>query len=89
MTSGYFELLGVRPALGGLYFDDDLHDTVVLSYELWQRRFAGEPGAVGSRLSLNGHDFTIVGVAERGFRGLQYSSRADVFVPVGAHHRAS
>ena len=88
VTQGYFALLGTVPAAGRLLGVDEPNDSVALSYEFWQRRFAGGPDVVGSRISLNRHEFTVVGVAESGFRGLDRISRADVFLPIEAHFRA-
>ncbi|HEY6829807.1 MAG TPA: ABC transporter permease [Gemmatimonadaceae bacterium] len=66
-----FRTLGVTPARGGGFRDEDaLHDTttvVMLSHDAWQRLFAGNPAAIGSTIRLNGIPRTIVGVLPRGF----------------------
>jgi putative ABC transport system permease protein len=76
--------LRVRPALGRLYTNQDdrpgAQAVVLLSYELWQRRFAGDPGILGQSLTLNDHPYTVVGVLPR---GLSFSRRSDLWVPVG------
>ena len=75
MVSGsYFPTLGTRPALGRLLNDqDDVtyggHPVAVISHKLWERRFGSDPGVVGQTVLLNNHQFSIVGVAERGFQG--------------------
>jgi len=74
VTGNYFDVLGVRMALGrGFHPDEDAepgtHPVVVLSHRLWERRFDGDPAVVGRSLVLNGQPFTVVGVAPRGFRG--------------------
>jgi predicted permease len=65
-----FEVLGAKPMLGpGFQSGDDVEGaepTVVLSYGLW-RDLGGDPGIVGSRLSLDGSPRTVVGVMPRGF----------------------
>ena len=43
------------------------HPVAVISYDFWQTRFAGETGIVGREVRLNGHVFTVVGVAPAGF----------------------
>ena len=66
ISANAFDLLGVRPAAGRLLREsDDRPDApkvVVLSYQLWQRRFSGATGAVGSSIRLNGEAFGIAGV---------------------------
>jgi predicted permease len=74
VSSDYFAVLGVRPALGRAFapYDDELlgaHPEVVLSYGLWERRFGADRAILGRQLSLNGRAFTVVGVAARGFHG--------------------
>jgi predicted permease len=54
----------------------------VLSYGYWQRRFGGDPGIVGRKISLNAYAFTVVGVAAKGFSGLLKGNNVEVFVPI-------
>jgi predicted permease len=87
VSSDYFAMLGVRPALGRGFVphdDDQLggHPEVVLSYGLWQRRFGGDRGVVGSQLSLNGRPFTVVGVAPAGFHGTNSLNDRDLWLPL-------
>jgi predicted permease len=58
---------------------------VVLDYKFWQRRFAGNPGAIGSTIRVNGHPFTIIGVAPRGFDGTIGVVTPDMWSPVMSH----
>ena len=87
MVSGsYFPTLGTRAAAGRLLHDGDdvtvgAHPVVVISYELWERRFDANPGIVGQAITLNGHRFTVVGVAPRGFQGTTLLE-PDVWVPL-------
>src|SRR4051794_16037768 len=66
VTPAFFPTLGVAPLLGRAFAADEGpegHDAVtVLSYELWQRRFAGDPGVVGRTLQINGRPVTVIGV---------------------------
>jgi predicted permease len=93
VTANYFEILGSRPHLGRLLRDDDDRvrggsPVVVISHELWARRFASDPAVVGRAITLNGHAFTIVGVASEGFRGTTLL-KPDAWVPMSMLLEAS
>jgi putative ABC transport system permease protein len=65
---GFFDLLGVRPALGRTIAPGDGHARVtVLTERLWRRRFAADPRIVGQQVSLNGAAYTVIGVLPFGF----------------------
>jgi predicted permease len=92
VTGNYFAVLGVRPALGRLLNpeDDNLaspHAVAVLSYGLWQRKFAADPHAVGTAIALNGYPFTIVGVAAESFGGAQTGESMDVWAPLSTQRQ--
>ena len=88
LVSGtFFEVLGVGPALGRVLSPEDdrtpgAHPVAVLSHGAWTRRFGGDPGVVGESVSVNGQPMTIVGVAARGFRGIELGRSAEIFVPL-------
>jgi predicted permease len=87
ISGNYFEVLGVEPAIGRLLTpaDDDTisgHPLAVLGYDYWRRRFAGRADILGQAIEINGHPFTVIGVAARGFYGLELGTPADVFVPI-------
>ncbi len=71
VSDNFFDLLGAGAAVGRtLRPGDDTpgqEKVVVLSYGLWQRRFGGDAGVVGSPLTLNGEPFTVIGVLPREF----------------------
>jgi putative ABC transport system permease protein len=79
----YFPLLGLRAARGRLFLPEEeqpgKEDVAVLSHALWQRRFGGDPGAVGRTISLDGRTVTIVGLLPRGVRLPQ---NADLALPI-------
>ena len=81
-----FDVLGVRPAAGRLLRPgDDVRgaaNAAVLSYNFWQQQFGGARDAIGRTLSIEGEPFTIVGVAERRFTGLQVGFPSKVMVPL-------
>jgi putative ABC transport system permease protein len=87
VSGNYFDVLGVRPALGRLLVASD--DTVlngnpvgVLSFNYWQRRFGGDRGVVNQSISVNGHPFTVIGVAQPSFHSVVMGDTPDLFVPM-------
>ena len=78
-----FEALGVRPALGrGFRQEDGLEgaaNVVMISQGFWQRRFGGDPEVLGRSLSLNSEPYTVVGVLPAGFF---FMYRADLWIPL-------
>src|SRR3989440_566444 len=87
VTGNYFEVLGVRPALGRVLSpaDDEVqgaHPVVVLSHAYWTRHFGGDGGVLSQTILVNNTEMTIVGVAETGFSGIQVGQTPDIFVPM-------
>jgi predicted permease len=87
VSGNYFEVLGVRPALGRLLSsaDDDVqgaHPVVVLSHGYWSQHFASDSNVLNQSLLINNTPMTIVGVAQAGFTGLQVGQTPDLFVPM-------
>ena len=87
-SGSYFNVLGVHPAAGRLFTSaDDIRGcsgVAVLGYGFWQSRYAGAQSAIGSFIRLNGHEFPIVGVAQRGFTGTDVGTPLDVAIPLCA-----
>ena len=83
VTPNFFGVLGVEPAAGRTFSNDDGRAgqplTTVLSYGLWVRRFGADPGIVGQDLLLSGAKYTVIGVMPRGFRFLDPA--IDMWVP--------
>ena len=75
VSGNYFTLLKIRPHLGRLLQEADDNPqapaVAVISYGLWQRRFAGDPQVTNRTVSLNNTPVTIVGVLPRDFTGIQ------------------
>ena len=90
VSANFFSILGVRPALGRGFLPEDDHaataaPAVVLSHALWEQRFGSDPAIVGKNLTLNGRDFTVVGVAPAGFTGLLAGFSPQLWTPVALH----
>ncbi|MGH9752209.1 MAG: ABC transporter permease, partial [Blastocatellia bacterium] len=86
-SGNYFDTLGVRAFKGRMFTqDEDLvlgaNPVTVVSYGCWQRRFGADPSLVGKTIKLNGHDFTVVGVAPAGFRGTILMFDPDFYTPM-------
>ena len=87
-SANYFEVLGVKPILGHSLEDTTANERagaaeVVISYDLWQRRFAGDPNVIGKPMQINLHAYTIAGVAPRGFEGCKTGLRTQLWIPLG------
>ncbi len=87
VSGNFFEMLGAGMALGRPIIPDDARTlganaVAVLSYGFWQQRFGGDPGILNQQLSVNGHPFTVVGVAARGFNGVAMGEAPAMFFPV-------
>ena len=90
VTGNYFELLGVKAARGRFFGPDDdkvpgASPVMVISYDAWQRRFAGSDDVIGRTIPINGSVFTIVGVAADGFHGVNSLFGPDGWVPTMMH----
>ena len=68
----FFNVFGVKPLLGRTFLpgeeQDGRNNVALLSYEVWQQNFGGNPSAVGSSVHIDGFPYTIVGVMPAGFR---------------------
>lgn len=86
VSANYFDALGVPPVLGrGFEPGEDTgrnaHPVTVISYQLWQGRFKGDPAIIGKTQRLNGVVHTIVGVAPEGFYGTFVGWAMQFWVP--------
>jgi putative ABC transport system permease protein len=87
VSGNYFDVLGVKPALGRLFVpsDDDVQErnaVAVLSFGYWRRRFGSDLGIVNQSVLVNGYPFTVIGVAEPGFRSVVLGNVPDIFAPM-------
>lgn len=88
MVSGnYFDVLGVRPALGRFFAQEEdrtpgAHPVVVVSHAFWRSSLGGASAAIGGTVLVSGVPFTVIGVAPPGFHGIYTGIRADAWVPL-------
>jgi macrolide transport system ATP-binding/permease protein len=85
VSPNYFRVLGVVPRLGRTFLDDENQrgrdQVVILSNELWQERFGGDPRVLGRTVKINGNRSTVIGVMPEGFR-LWGQLQAQLWVPL-------
>ncbi len=87
VSGTYFPVLGVQAALGRLINADDDRTrggapVIVLGYDYWQTRFAGDRSLLGRDILLNNHKLKVIGVAAPSFKGMEPLVTADIYVPV-------
>jgi predicted permease len=89
VSTNYFSVLDVRPALGSLIFHDDV-DGVAIGETLW-RRMGADPGVVGAKIRINGIDtgtpMTVVGIVPQTYGGLMFPWEPNVWISLRARDR--
>jgi hypothetical protein len=89
VSDGYFDLLGIRPALGRFFTPEENRlpgpavPVTVISDAFWRRQFGADPGVLGKTVQIDDTKFTIVGVAPRAFEGLTLET-IDLWAPLSA-----
>jgi macrolide transport system ATP-binding/permease protein len=91
-SGNYFDLLEVRPFLGrGFLPEEDSapngHPVVVLGHKFW-KKIGGDAGIIGTTITLNGHAFTVIGVAPPNFGGVDVGFAPDLWLPMAMHEWA-
>jgi predicted permease len=96
IAPGFFHVLGVEPAAGRQFLDDEHRGpalkAAILGHGFWQRRFAGDPSIVGQAITINNTAVTVVGVMPESF---DFSSvftpgtGADLFLPADVNQMRS
>lgn len=94
LSAGMLPMLGVRPILGRLFTAQEEvvgnEHVAVIGYGLWQRRFAGDRGVVGRRVSFDGEPFTIIGVMPQTFQFAPFwATHAELWAPLALGPRAT
>lgn len=83
VNENYFDLLGVKAAYGRTFkFDEQAASVVVVSHDLWQRRFGGDPSLVGKTVFLNNNSATVIGITPENFTGTDLGRSPEIFVPM-------
>ena len=89
VTGNYFDLLQVKPSFGRAFLPEEDstpngHPVVVLGYKFW-KKLGSDPAIIGSQVTLNGHSFTVIGVAPAAFTGVDVGFSPDLWVPMSMH----
>ncbi|MBV9183458.1 MAG: ABC transporter permease [Acidobacteria bacterium] len=87
VSGNYFQTVEIQPALGRLLTANDEtapggNTVAVLSYGYWSRQFGADLSILNKPLIVNGVPLTVVGVARKGFNGIQIGEAPDIFIPV-------
>ncbi|MBM3880881.1 MAG: ABC transporter permease, partial [Verrucomicrobia bacterium] len=86
VSGNYFPMLGIAAGHGRVFRAEEgrvpgADPVVVLSHDYWQRKFGADPALVGQAIVLNGHPFTVIGIAPAGFNSAQWAIAPSAFVP--------
>ncbi len=86
-SGNLFQVMGIEPVLGRAFGPEEdrvpgRDAVVVLGHALWEQQFSSDPSVIGRRVDIDGHPFTVIGVAPREFTGLDGFLRTDFFVPL-------
>jgi putative ABC transport system permease protein len=88
VSGNFFRTLGVQPWIGRLMTDADDQEgappVAVMSYRIWKEKYGADPSVVGASYQINGHPFTVIGVAAPGFYGAKLAGGGmpDFWIPV-------
>ena len=87
VSGNYFNVLGVKALIGRTFLSEEdrtpnSHPVAVIGYGLWQRDFGADPKVIGRTITLNEHDFTIIGVTPKEFGSPFAGIALDAWTPV-------
>ena len=94
VSGNYFSVLGIPPFLGRTISEDDdkaagAGTIAVASYTWFQHHFNGDPSALGKLIRIQGHDYTLAGVAQPGFSGITVGEATDLWIPLSMQKEIS
>lgn len=90
VSGNFFRTFGIQPWIGRLMTDDDdpegAPSVAVMSYRIWKEKYGSDPSVVGASYLINGHPFTVIGVAAPGFYGAKLAGGGmpDFWLPLTA-----
>ena len=90
VSGNFFRTFGVQPWIGRLMTDADDQESAppvtVMSYHVWREKYGSDPTVVGTTYQINGHPFTVIGVAAPGFYGAKLAGwgMPDFWLPLTA-----
>jgi putative ABC transport system permease protein len=88
VSGNFFKTFGVQPWIGRLMTDADDQEgappVAVMSYHIWQQKYGSDRSVVGASYQINGHPFTVIGVAAPGFYGAKLAGwgMPDLWLPL-------
>jgi putative ABC transport system permease protein len=88
VSGNFFRAFGVQPWIGRLMTDADDQEgappVAVMSYRIWKEKYGSDPSVVGASYQINGHPFTVIGVAAPGFYGAKLAGGGmpDFWIPL-------
>jgi predicted permease len=87
VSGDFFQALRIEPQLGRAFRTDEesvsgKNPVVILSHDLWENEFGGDPSIIGQRVNIDGVSLVIIGVAPESFTGMDHFIRPDFLVPV-------
>ncbi len=87
VSGNFFEGLGLKPVAGRFFLRSEgevlgSDPVIVLGYDYWQEKFNGDPNVVGRPVTVDGHPFSIIGVAPKGFHGVQSFVTMAAYLPL-------
>ncbi len=94
VSGNFFRVLGVEPSLGRGFRDSEdqavgRDPVVVLGHDFWASHFGANPSVLGSKIRLNGIEFSVIGVAPESFTGIDQFLRPALFVPLAMSPRTA
>jgi putative ABC transport system permease protein len=88
VSGNFFRTFGVQPWIGRMMTDADDQEgappVAVMSYRIWREKYGSDPSVAGASYQINGHPFTIAGVAAPGFYGAKLAGAGmpDIWLPL-------
>jgi putative ABC transport system permease protein len=90
VSGNFFRTFGVQPWIGRLMTDEDDQEgsppVAVMSYRIWHDKYGSDASVIGAGYQINGHPFTVIGVAAPGFFGAKLAGAGmpDLWLPLTA-----